>query len=113
MVNISGLRVQSTYEQVAAQVELDDFKVKLPNRVARFVLEFPSVFQLDSANKEEIMVHEKRSIQEAWQAKITKVAQESSVSRALLEEPTHETKCVRCEHGHSISPQASGELWSG
>jgi hypothetical protein len=92
MVNISGLRAQSTYEQVAAQVQLDQFsKVKLPNRVAKFILESPSVVALDPANEEEIVMHERRKrAQEARQAEVTKVAQERGVSRALLEQHAHQ-----------------------
>jgi hypothetical protein len=93
MVNISrGMRVQSTYEQVAAQVELDQFsKVKLPFRASKFILESPSVLAIDGANEAEIEAFEKRKrVQAARQAEISKVAQERGVSRALLEQHTHQ-----------------------
>ena len=63
MVYINGLRPQSTFEQVAAEIELDAFRVKLPDRAATFVLESPSLAQISPENEEDIIEFEKETDQ--------------------------------------------------
>ena len=92
MVN-TGLRPQSTYEQVAAQVELDDFRVKTPNRAPKFLLESLELQQISPANEEDIIAFENRKReQEARQAEIQRVAQARGVSHVLLDQATSERR---------------------
>jgi len=92
MVNY-GLVRQQTFEEVARQVELDDFNksVPKPNRVSKFVLESMELSQIDPANEEEIMQHERRQReQELKKKEIERVSQERGVSRAMMEHAMHE-----------------------
>ena len=87
MVYISGLRPQSTFEQVAAEIELDAFRVKLPDRAAKFVLESPSLAQISPENEEDIIEFEKRKrTNDLRRSEIQRIAQERGVSRVLLEQ---------------------------
>ena len=85
----AGLIRQSTYEEVAAQVELDNFRVKLPDRAAKFTLESLELQQINPANEEDIIAFETRKReQEARRQEIDRVAQQRGVSRAILDEST-------------------------
>ena len=88
-----GLVRQQTFEEVARQVELDDFSksVPKPQRVAKFVLESMELSQIDPNNEEEIMQFEKRQReQELRKKEIERVSQERGVSRSIMEHAMRE-----------------------
>ena len=87
----AGLIRQSTYAEVAAQVELDSFRknVALPDRAAKFTLESLELQQISPQNEQDILAFERRKQeQEARKQEIDKVAQERGVSRAILDRST-------------------------
>ena len=92
MVNY-GLVRQQTFEEVARQVELDDFNksVPKPQRVSKFVLESMELSQIDPNHEEEIMQFEKRQReQELRKKEIERVSQERGVSRSIMEHAMRE-----------------------
>jgi hypothetical protein len=95
MVNTSGLRRRSTYEEVMREVQLDNFKdaVKLPDRTATFVLEAPEMVALDPENEEAIIQFEKRKRAEhARKEEVAEVAQRRGISQAELELATRPSR---------------------
>ena len=87
----AGLIRQSTYAEVAAEVELDSFRknVRLPDRAAKFTLESLELQQISPQNEQDIIAFERRKQeQEARKQEIDKVAQERGVSRAILHQST-------------------------
>jgi hypothetical protein len=119
MVNTSGLQRRSTYEEVMREVQLDNFKVKLPDRVATFTLEAPQLMALDPENEESIIAFEKRKRAEnARKDQVAEVAQERGISHAqlelatrpsrgtLLEAPNDEFARMRYELGISQAVEA-------
>jgi len=95
MVNTSGLRRRSTYEEVMREVQLDNFKdaAKLPDRTATFVLEAPEMVALDPENEEAIIQFEKRKRAEhARKEEVAEVAQRRGISQAELELATRPSR---------------------
>ena len=87
----------STYEEVMQQIQLDDFKLKGPDRLATFILESP---QLTTLEDDEILEFEKRKrAEQARQNEIEQVAQQRGVSRTQLELLTRSSREPLLEQG--------------
>jgi hypothetical protein len=78
------LKPVSQYEQIAAQVELDRFKIKLPERTARLIIESPSLAQIDPELEDFEGFQRRKAAEEAKRAQLQQVAQETGAPMHLL-----------------------------
>ena len=85
MVNVKGLVKRTNYDDILAEVEQEKFRqaVKLPDRTAKFILEGPSLQNLEDTEAIEEFEKRKRK-QAAREAEIEEIAQDRGVSRAEL-----------------------------
>ena len=88
----SLLVARSDFEQVAQQVELERFKVKLPDRWARIVIESPTIAALDPESGDFEAFQRRKNNEQFKRAEMIKVAHETGVPeellRALQRQPT-------------------------
>jgi len=89
----SVLVARSTFEEVAQQVEHERWKVKLPDRWAKIVIESPTIAALDPENGDFEAFQRRKNNEQFKRAEMVKVAHETGVPeellRALHEEPKH------------------------
>ena len=83
---------KTKYEDIAAQVELERYRVKLPDRTARIIIESPTLAQLDPEFEDFEGYQKRKATEEAKRAEMTRVAEETGAPthllRALQERPT-------------------------
>ena len=88
----SLLVARSDFEQVAQQVELARFMVKLPDRWARIVIESPTIAALDPESGDFEAFQRRKNNEQFKRAEMIKVAHETGVPeellRALQRQPT-------------------------
>jgi len=88
----SVLVAKPTFEQVAQEVELERWKVKLPDRMAKFIIESPTIAALDPENADFEAFQRRKNNEQFKRAEMLKVAHETGVPeellRALQKQPT-------------------------
>ena len=88
----SVLRARSSFEEVAQEVELERWKIKLPDRSARIVIESPTIASLDPESADFEAFQRRKANEQFKRAEMAKVAHETGVPeellRALQRQPT-------------------------
>jgi DNA-binding phage protein len=84
---------KSKYEDIAAQVQLERYRVKLPDRTARIIIESPTLAQLDPEFEDFEGYQKRKATEEAKRAEMARVAEETGAPthllRALQERPSN------------------------
>ena len=75
---------KSKYEDIAAQVQLERYRVKLPDRTARIIIESPTLAQLDPEFEDFEGYQKRKATEEAKRAEMTRVAEETGAPTHLL-----------------------------
>ena len=75
---------KTKYEDIAAQVELKKYRVKLPDRTARIIIESPTLAQLDPEFEDFEGYQKRKATEEAKRAEMTRVAEETGAPTHLL-----------------------------
>jgi hypothetical protein len=75
---------KTKYEDIAAQVELERYRVKLPDRTARIIIESPTLAQLDPELEDFEGYQRRKATEEAKRAEMARVAEETGAPTHLL-----------------------------
>ena len=75
---------KTKYEDIAAQVELERYRVKLPDRTARLIIESPTLAQLDPEFEDFEGYQKRKATEEAKRAEMARVAEETGAPTHLL-----------------------------
>jgi len=76
---------KTKYEDIAAEIELPQFRVRLPDRSARIVLESPTLAQLDPEFGEFEAYQRRKAAEEAKRAEMQQVAHETGAPVHLMQ----------------------------
>jgi len=80
----NGLVPKTKYEDIAAQIELERYRVKLPDRTARLIIESPTLAQLDPELEDFEGYQRRKATEEAKRAEMARVAEETGAPVHLL-----------------------------
>ena len=75
---------KTKYEDIAQQVELEKYRVKLPDRTARLIIESPTLAQLDPELEDFEGYQRRKATEEAKRAEMARVAEETGAPVHLL-----------------------------
>ena len=100
--DFAPLVAKTKYEDIAAEIELPQFRVRLPDRSAKIILESPTLAELDPEFGEFEGFQRRKAVEQAKRAEMERVAHDTGA-------PVHLLRALETRPSISIDPTAHDE----